>query len=306
LQWRDPFGDSLAATSPFKSKGGRLASGTTCEQWWLLREVCFVVDPATRGIDLSSSYGKGCTALDSNFPSSQASAVLADASASVGPYRHVSLSSPPATADFTSVTFTVRASTDPWVTALRITQGNPASFGLTVGQLVGAGIACIVIGMCIIGLLVGVVVCVSHMCRKRGATTTTGGTVIGVTGAPYAPQPFAGSSPMGMPAPAPMALPVAQPVGVVSQPQYGGYPSGQSYPSAPPSYGSPAGPYPGGAPPGAYGYPPAATAPPGYPAAGGGGYPPAGGGGYPPAGGGGYPPAGGGGYPPAGGGYRGY
>ena len=143
------------------------ASGTTrtCYTFFVLSKVCLVVDPAT-----GSSSGAGCIANpDSRVP---ASVNMKDASTQLAQFDFTSVGgtgTPSPSQGYTNIPITVRASTDPYVVMLRLTQGG-MNFGLTTAQKITSGIAFTVAGLlftcCVYGGLYYFVTSCQH--RKPG------------------------------------------------------------------------------------------------------------------------------------------
>lgn len=155
----------------------------------------------------------------------------------------------------------MRYSNDPWVQALRITNGS-FTFGLSLAVRLSAGLALVVVG----GILVGIpcfvaAACASKNCgNSRGrdvsfstssrnlapATVTTMPTAVAVgAGAPYSHMPGAAAY-----------APVPAYPGYAAPAAGGGYPAGGGY-AAPPAYTVPAPPPQGGYAQGqGYGYAP--------------------------------------------------
>jgi hypothetical protein len=284
-------------------------SGTSrgdCWQWWILSEVCYVVDPRTGRLDTS---GRGCLPSDgAGYASVTWGGV--DSSTGLGPRRYTLSTSAPTTVTFPNVRVTVRSSEDPYVVALRLTSGS-LTFGLSTQQKASIGSALLIIGLVITVATCGGTYAVVRGCaRKRqqaplqgypqGAvilqTGAGGGPPMGQTG-PYYAQPqqqpgFAMGGAPGYPPPpqaqAYGAYPPQQQQGMGYPPQQqGGYPpQGMGFPPQqgggyPPQGYPPQGGYPmqqGGYPPQQQGYPPQGFPPQGYPPQ---GYPPKQQGGYP-------------------------
>jgi hypothetical protein len=244
---------SSCATRCSNSGGSYSSSYNTCTQYYKLRSICVVVNPATGLLDTSWNNNAGCAAVGaiSSMDSSLWSSI--SATAGVGPFGYsAAAGSPqPGGAWGGSLTVTVRSSADPYVTALRATGGDPGSFGLSVGQKVGMGIGLIVAGGALMGIIVLVAYCIIRTVRGRKA---------GGGGGTVTTQAYVTSG----------AVPVASPVPA----HYGGaaspsYPyQQQALPQQPPqayypapaagSYASPTGPYPPQAapyPPQQYPYP---------------------------------------------------
>jgi hypothetical protein len=174
-------------------------------------------------------------------------------SSGVGAFGYTASASAPSTVAWASqLQVTVRSSQDPWVNALRSTEGTPSSFGLSVGAKIGLGVGLIAAGLLWTLAVFGAIYCLVKGHRKRRAI---GGTVVGSPGGqaymqqtsvpvatvvfPGQQMPMAGGYPQ-QPQMAPMygggGYPQQQPM--MPPQQYGGYPT-QPYGQSQQPYGYP-------------------------------------------------------------------
>lgn len=152
----------------------------------------------------------------------------------------------------------IRSSADPYVTAVRVTNGYPGSFGLSVGAKVGIGIGLLAAGFAWMVAIGGVIYCLVRAATRKntmmGSVATQQTAVVVAQGqVPYT------AAPVGSPYPTAPAAGYPQPMAYPPQAMPAGYPQPMGYPQqgyAPQAgYPAPAAPgYPGQAAPG-YPYP---------------------------------------------------
>lgn len=262
----------------------------TCTTTWILSSVCLVMDATNARID--STAAGGCVVLDSFLLSTNAvpSGVVYDSTTHLSRYGYSMIAAPSNYLD--NVEVTVRSVKDPYVTALRITDGS-LGFGLTQGQKFATGIVLISLGSFFLLLP-----CILYKCFKSvrsNACTHTSTSPVSST-APLSPNAWrppllslwqmcgggnsssssSTNSYSSLDGGRPVAVGYAQPaviVGYVEPSAYpvapGAYPTPGTYPAPTGAYPAPAGAYP--APAGAYpapagGYPGGYPAQTGYPA----------------------------------------
>lgn len=219
----------------------------SCTTWFTLSNICFVLDPSTGKLDTSWTAGSGnsgCIPQTANgFPSSLWGAAFVNNG--VGPFGYTASSSQPSQVSWGSLRVTVRSSADPWVDAVRLTSGNPGSFGLSTASKVAIGFGLIFSGLGVCGFVLLVSWCLVRSMRKREAGNAGAPAAAGYVVVPSqpvnvvvagAPNPF-GQVP-AMPYPqqgGPGMMPYAPPGGMYAPPgsapvaaQYGASPFGPS------------------------------------------------------------------------------
>lgn len=197
-------------------------SSSTCKQWYVLSQMCFVVDtsPASLGSGGLPSRldpaGPGCVPSSSSISSS-----IPRYNQGMAPYGYTPMSSSPGYFSMASVPITIRGSGDPWVIAGRVTGGSITSFGLTTGQKVGVGIGLLIAGLLLSLLPIVAVYAIVRCCASKNTVsqpTTT--TVIVQQPASFQQQ----------------AIPMAQPYPAAGYPAAQPWPTQQG-PPAPSAYG---------------------------------------------------------------------
>ena len=177
-------------------------SGTTrtCHTFFVISKICLVVDPATGALD---GGGRGGCAVnpDSRVP---ANVNMKDGTTQLAQFDFAAVGGsglPSPSQGYTNIPITVRASTDPYVVMLRLTQGG-MNFGLTTAQKISSGIAFTVAGLlftcCVYGGLYYFVTNCQN--RKPGFIASAAPpqqtlVIMGGEPQPYKPQPM---YPMGM------------------------------------------------------------------------------------------------------------
>ncbi len=202
-------------------------ANAVCTTYYLLTAACLVVDPGSGMID---SSGRGCLQLssDTQRASSDSTTGRDTRYGNVGPFNYRASS---ASSSSFSPSIMVRSRADPWVVALRVTDGS-LSFGMTVEAKQGAGGGLLASGVVYTIL---VVFCIGFAIKRCGTSKRNGGAVIssGVPGVAVFPpqaQPYS-ISPQGQ-----GQVMYAMPVGYPQQPQVQ---YAASYPQAQPAVGYP-------------------------------------------------------------------
>jgi hypothetical protein len=123
-----------------------------CQRFFSVEKACFVVDPVSGNIESGCAVNTATKVPDS--VTGKGSFGLSKFS-----FREIVVTSPPSsTQQFSSFDVTVRASTDPFVKALQLTNGS-LNFGLTVAQKIAYGIGFLVAGGLLTFLVCGGIYC---------------------------------------------------------------------------------------------------------------------------------------------------
>lgn len=231
-------GDSFSRCQSNCQGRGGYWFGSSCYQYVQLNRVCLVVNPTTKLVDYSWNNNPGCAPAGSVYSPG--------ATNGVGVAGYKAVNSPPSSVFWGSAMdyVVIRSSQDPYVTAVRVTNGYPGSFGLTVGAKVGIGIGLLVAGFAWMAAIGGVIFCLVKAATRKtammgGVTTPTQQTTVVVAQgqAPYA------AAPMGSPyptAPGYAPQPYPQPGYPAPYAPQAGYPPQGYAPQAYPAQGYPA------------------------------------------------------------------
>ena len=123
-----------------------------CQRFFRVEKACFVVDPVSGNIESGCAVNAATKVPDS--VTGKGSFGLSKFS-----FSEIVVTSPPSsTQQFSSFDVTVRASTDPFVKALQLTNGS-LNFGLTVAQKIAYGIGFLVAGGLLTFLVCGGIYC---------------------------------------------------------------------------------------------------------------------------------------------------
>lgn len=191
------------------NKGGTITNPTAfpvssrnCARLFLLNEVCLVIANRTGADVLDSASGKGFgCAVVSSAAVGDTNGRMYTGPGNLGAFNFFSPAGAAYPSSYWPITITLRSAGDPYVTALRLTNGSPGSFGLTIAQKLSVGFALLGIGLglflipaCLITLLV------RGLCgRKRGSQGSTQAYAAPAPPPAYAMpvQPYGAPQPMG-------------------------------------------------------------------------------------------------------------
>jgi hypothetical protein len=117
----------------------------TCQTGYVLNGICLVVDPTTNRLDYSWNTNPGCSPLAA--PSAQMDQVVwkfvgGSRGVAIGSYTAIQPSKLNRNLTWSDLRVVLRSSQDPYVAAVRVTEGNPGSFDFSdKAKTIGGGIA---------------------------------------------------------------------------------------------------------------------------------------------------------------------
>jgi hypothetical protein len=157
---------SCSSSDSFQTCANKCSGGvytqnpSQCRTFYVISDICLVVDPTTDQLDTSG--GSGCATTDSSLPV----ALRPDYKNNLvrAKYTTYTTSSVPLSVTY-NPRVTVRSKDDPYVAYLRLTDGS-GSFGLTTAQKVASGMAILGIGIAITVVVCGAIAYMIKCMRK--------------------------------------------------------------------------------------------------------------------------------------------
>jgi hypothetical protein len=157
-------------------------SRTACYRYLRLNGICAVVDPATGLLDTAG--GSGCALIDSSYSSFAGGS--SGTIGSLGVFSYAASASAFNPTDFSGMTVTVRASTDPYVVLQRLTNGS-MSLDLSVATKGVLGGALLAVGIVITVLTCLVIYYLISCFKRRNGAQQQGQVIDSGSGAPPPP-----------------------------------------------------------------------------------------------------------------------